>query len=221
MSDSDTGFTLNINFEEPSSRSKAKNKVSKSRKKRIQSRRRAKINKNEKNKQLNSSDNTKNKDVSKQNQVTKAKSIDSSSKESTNKDSANKNEKSLEKKEKFSVPKSAKKNQNKSNPSLNKSLNNSTPGKKGKQKTSLFGGNPELPVIKTSHTERPVVVETDKTSFAELEDVGSELTSYLVDKMNFKEMTTVQRKSLPVLLSEDNTDVLMRSPTGFAYVFVI
>jgi len=214
MSDSDSGFTLNINFEDSSSRSKAKNKVSKSRKKRIQSRRRAKINKNEKNKKLNSSVNSNNKDASKQNQVSKPKLADSSAKESTNKDSDKKAEKPLEKKETSSVPKNVKKIQSKSNPSFNKSLNHATPSKKGKQKTSLFGGIPELPVIKTSHNEKPVAVETDKTSFAELKEVGSELTSYLVDKMNFKEMTTVQRKSLPVLLSEDNTDVLMRSPTG-------
>jgi len=225
MSDSDGGMTLNLNFEGSSFKSKSKNKVSKNRKRRIQARRRQK-NKNKKdesdtNKNLNKSNtfvkpsiSKNNEDKSNENQTTKAKPVESSSNQNLNENSANKTEVSTKKVETSSVSKNVKHFENKKNSNFKKSFNSSAPAKTGKQKTSLFGGNPELPVVNTITKEKPVVVETNKTSFIELEEVGNELTSYLVDKMDFKSMTTVQRKSLPVLLSENNTDVLMRSPTG-------
>ncbi|XP_002127467.2 ATP-dependent DNA helicase DDX31 [Ciona intestinalis] len=88
------------------------------------------------------------------------------------------------------------------------------PTKQGKIRSSLFSANPEIPALNlpvVNDVPKKAINSAPVTSFSHL-NLHLGIESYILEKLEFTDMTEVQSKSLPVLL--DGKDALIRSQTG-------
>ena len=80
-------------------------------------------------------------------------------------------------------------------------------------KSGIFVGNPEIPTLQCIVEPIPSnkSIYSSENLFSKL-DISPRLKSYICEKMNFQNMTDVQAKSMPVLLS--GKDALITAETG-------
>eukprot|EP00794_Sanderia_malayensis_P007087 gene7087-7887_t len=78
--------------------------------------------------------------------------------------------------------------------------------------SSLFTKNPEIPQVCKTRVDVHKTTELFTKDDVESTDVSEKLIKTLQDRLNFKQFTTVQKRTIPVILA--NKDVLVKSPTG-------
>lgn len=106
----------------------------------------------------------------------------------------------------------------KNNDVITKKGKNTKMNSKNVKKTSIWVGNPEIPIINIETrsddvtAKQPEVMEV-YSRFADITNINENLRDYVINKLGFETMTSVQARAFPHLINSKK-DVLIRSPTG-------